>query len=205
MFTQAATTVKISRALKPEALKLEASSMMRRLVRTIASLSLLLLSASAAALGARVHVVGRVFYTERFGRWGGAMPTGDEQARWQRANAEGAKPKPFAGQRILLRAGRRNRDIKPVAEANSGSDGRVSLSLSPGDYCLVAESKRHLSQGGPNFDAACQERVFSECDAIWHVTGEGGQELTVSFVRSSYGPPPCYHGPSPPSARPQSP
>src|SRR5215468_1829781 len=93
----------------------------------------------------KVHVTARVLYTERFGRWGGAMPTHQEQARWEEMNREGAKPKPFAGQRILVRAGKRNRDRKPVAEGTSDANGRLTLALAPGDYCVVGESKRHLT------------------------------------------------------------
>jgi hypothetical protein len=120
-----------------------------------------------------------------------------------RDESGGAKPKPYAGQQILVRAGKRNRDVKPVAEVTSDANGRVSLNLAPGDYCVVAARKRHLTPGGPYTDAACLERVFAECDAVWHVTEAADQQLSVSFMRTNHGPPRCYLGPSPPSAAPR--
>ena len=149
-------------------------------------------------LGPKVRINARVLYTEQFGRWGGARPRQEEQARWEEMNREGAKPKPYAGQRILVRAGKNNRDKKPVAEATSDKNGRVALELAPGDYCVVGESKRHLTPGGPYTDAACIEQWFTACDAVWHVTEASDQQFSVSFLRRTVGPGPCYHGPSPP-------
>jgi len=154
-------------------------------------------------LGPKGRVTARVLYTEQFGRWGGAVPTQEEQARWAEQNREGAKPKPYAGQRILVRAGKQNRDRKPVAEGISDKDGRLTLDLAPGDYCVVGEGKRHLTAGGPYTDAACIERWFTECDAVWHVSEAPDQQVSVSFLRRGVGPGPCYHGPSPPSAAPR--
>jgi hypothetical protein len=158
----------------------------------------------ALIFGGRVHVTARVLYTETFGRWGGAMPTAEERARWDAQNAQGAKPKPYASLRLLLRPGKRNRPGKPVAEVTSDANGRVSLSLAPGDYCVVSEPKRTLTAPGLNIDVACYEDWFAHCDAVWHVTDAPDQTFSISFQRANYGPSsPCYRGPSPPSAAPR--
>ena len=40
----------------------------------------------ALIFAGRVRVTARVLYTEQFGRWGGAVPTEEDRARWERQN-----------------------------------------------------------------------------------------------------------------------
>ena len=91
-----------------------------------------------------------------------------------------------------------------MAEVTSDANGRVGLSLAPGDYCVVPVGKRQLTAPGQYIDTACYEDWFKTCDAVWHVTDAPDQQFSITFARSNYGPPsPCYRGPSPPSAAPR--
>jgi hypothetical protein len=103
-----------------------------------------------------------------------------------------ATPKPSPGFTLLLREGETNREDAPVvAEVLTDDEGRFSLSLPPGAYCVVDEDKRKKNPpppgagiGGPR----CYDDWFEICLAVARV-GEAPLEITVPYHRVCAGNP----------------
>ena len=133
---------------------------------------------------------------------GGAMLTTEQAAAI-------TSPRPESGHHLLVRTGKENSNSTPVAEVVTDRNGRFSLSLVPGTYCVVEEAKRKASPvqlprptAYQTIDKACFERAAKTCDAVWIVTSSGLTDVNITF--QSYCPwaGPCvqYSGPLPPAA-----
>jgi len=154
-------------------------------------------TASHAFAEPKVPVTGHASFTEQFEYWGGMAPNYEKLRGLADRNRQGAIPKPLGGQRLIVRKGKVN-SISPSVEVVSGADGVFSLSLEPGTYCVVEESKRDIdAKGGAYVDRFCMQGILRQCDAVWNVTPAALQQFSVVIAKNH--PPPCYNGPRPPS------
>lgn len=137
------------------------------------------------------------------GRWcRGAAPRPGEMER-----ATAWRP---AGRQLLVRRGRENTDIEPVAEVSaSGPEARFEVDLEPGVYCLVDVSKRVVGPAPPTptgprpangSDPTCLHTLQRTCDAVVELQlGRPVPEVGLQFIREcGWGGGPCYRGSSPP-------
>lgn len=169
------------------------------------NLALLLLAATAWAGPPRAVTIE---LTQTRPYCGGAAPTPEVER-------DSRTPHPLVGAHYLLRAGSVNTEVEPLHELVLDEQGRVTVLLQAGDYCIVGTDKRSLAAppgptSGPGQgqqDAACLAEQQRVCDLVVHVDeGEGPQVVQHNFVqRCFWRPGPCYVGPPippPPSAPP---
>jgi hypothetical protein len=138
------------------------------------------------------------------GRWGGAAPAPEEVERQRTHNqAQENNPQPLAGVAFVVIPGSKNSPAPPVAKFVPDGEGRFKVTLPPGNYCIVKESRRPSADAGvvPMFsEPSCLADLQAACDASWVV--KGAADVSFTLTRTEGGPPPCYHGPSPPRAAP---
>lgn len=121
------------------------------------------------------------------GRCGGAAPPPEYRP---------PQPAPSAGAQVLVRPGKTNTDVAPIAELTTGTDGRFEAPVAPGTYCLVLADKRTAPSGQPAqyTDASCLASYFAQCDAVVEVPQ--AQEAAIVRYTPCFGV--CYQGPMPP-------
>ena len=107
-------------------------------------------------------------------------------------------PWPLANRTFEVYAGERS-DTVPVTSFLTDGEGRFTLWLDPGTYCVVERGSRDMTIGeSDTVDRACLEEWVKGCDKRWTIDVEAGEEYDGSFgpVRPCFGP--CYIGPMPP-------
>jgi len=154
----------------------------------------------------KVKVSGTVQITGTY--CGGAYPG-------EQAIQEMKRPKPLPSKKLYLKAGRKNDFSKAVILAFiSDSVGRFSISLAPGDYCIVDEVKKNKSNydsilkkcakgssENSSVDKKCLLTWFLTPDAVFTVGKEDLSNVGVMFYdKCSWEKVPCinYTGPLPP-------
>jgi hypothetical protein len=76
-----------------------------------------------------------------------------------------ARPAPDAA--FVVRPGRENTAVAPVATFRTGADGRFQVQLPPGTWCVVpAAATERPTEAPPGFDLRCLQNTFSWCLAI---------------------------------------
>jgi hypothetical protein len=131
---------------------------------------------------------------------GGAAP-GPEQLN--------RKPYPVAGIKLYIRKGIENSATETIVDSIvSGADGKFTVELPAGQYCLVEAWKKPpvtVPQNNPNmtWDSACYVSMYKKCDYGLYVNSNK-QLVEIVIPRHCAWTQPCgsYNGPLPPSAPP---
>jgi hypothetical protein len=155
---------------------------------------------------AKVKVSGTV--TQTFSYCGGARPSNEMLAKLN-------EPKPFANKVLFILKGNSN-DFNSMnyIQISSDSLGNFSVSLEPGEYCLVDEFKHHKSnfddilkkyeKETTNYSAVdpdCLKNWFNTPDLVFTVAKTGNKDLSIVYHHPcSWHAIPCvnYRGPLPP-------
>lgn len=129
--------------------------------------------------------------------------------------AEISKPRPHANKKCFVRKGSKN-DVKApvVATFTSDANGNFTLSLPPGEYCIVdsrkydkkyiADIARKYKKAGQYYSAAdlnCLKAWLVTPDAVFIVKEEGENKIEVNYYTPcGWDTTPCiqYDGPLPP-------
>jgi len=129
--------------------------------------------------------------------------------------AEMSKPRPLANKKCYVRKGSKN-DVKApvVATFISDANGNCTLSLPPGEYCLVDERKydkkfiadiaRKYKKAGLYHSAAdlnCLKAWLATPDAVFTIKEDGENKVEVNYYTPcGWDSTPCiqYNGPLPP-------
>lgn len=170
-------------------------------MRSFAILFLLLSlsnSCSDSAPGASVRPVevsGVVLEVREY--CGGAAPA-------EEILAELRKKRPLAGKKLFVRPGEQNSPSPGVlTEFTSGADGRFSLRLPPGAYCIIEERRKNdwkkfldaankaaaADPSLPKPAESCLRDWWQQCDFVLRV---GNQPLTgVEIISRTACAPPC--------------
>lgn len=135
---------------------------------------------------------------------GGASPT------WE-MEAEAARSKPYSGKWLYIKPGDTNLMETPFIDSvMTDEEGRFSVKLPPGEYCMVAAEQRNRDifnrytdpRGYLRADSACMETWWGKCLQQFTVTESELNGVDIHFYHPCYVPPgiPClhYHGPIPP-------
>ena len=125
----------------------------------------------------------------RAGSWcGGAATTPQMMERY--------KPRPTTA-RFEVLPGKTGSSAAPVVTFNPDANGEFSLSLPPGDYCVMEPGKTDKPKAnyGQWVDAACMATWKKTCSVVWHVESK---DTNVTFTLSDPCFGPCYRGPWPP-------
>lgn len=170
-------------------------------------LLLTVLLAAAPDAGTTIIVSGTASAaTIERGRWGGvATRPEEEQARFARNEESLRAPRPLSRAEFAVLRGKENRTSqKPVATFTTNTNGRFSVALPTGTYCVIRADRRRDRTGptavaAPNqyVDADCAEREARQCDALWHITSASRSQSIVVHLETGGGPH-CWRGPSPP-------
>jgi len=90
------------------------------------------------------------------------------------------RPRPVAGN-WLVRPGRQNAGVQPVAIVHTDASGTGQVALPPGTYCVVSEAKRAPPphRPTPNVDPVCLRQLFRQCDAVAVVTVGAPTRVTI--------------------------
>ena len=125
------------------------------------------------------------------------------------------EPKPLSGKKLFVKKGKTN-DLSKTAilEFTSDSLGNFSITLPPGDYCIVDEFKNSKTnyqnilstyktetKDYSAVDPECLRGWFSEPDLVIVVPKSGLKNIKVIYVdKCPWNKIPCvtYHGPLPP-------
>lgn len=134
---------------------------------------------------------------------GGAAPSPDQ-----------LHPTPLGkqGVKLYIRPGKTNNWKTGLVDSIvSGLNGVFSISLPPGDYCIVEASKKGMPVVPENnpfsqWDSACYMENYQQCDYSLNVSGNM-ENVKIVLTRHCLWTTPCmsYNGPLPPSAPPPPP
>ena len=146
----------------------------------------------------RYDVSGMVLETRSY--CGGAAPSFEQLH---------PKPLPVIGAKLYIKKGNTNQFPAAIIDSiTTDTAGKFSLSLPPGDYCLVEAPKKGKLLFPPNdqysqWDTACYRKNYEQCDYLLSVKGKTS-DVQIVFSRPCPWHVPCrnYSGPLPPMAHP---
>jgi hypothetical protein len=129
---------------------------------------------------------------------GGAAPT-EQMLEWLR------KEKLVPRKELFVRAGTANRSSPIVLKFATDAEGNFRISLPPGDYCIIEESKKEppkapkASKGawnGADSQPTCLQKWYGTCDKTLTVGQQDLKDVLIKFHRACH--PPCTTGGPPP-------
>lgn len=130
---------------------------------------------------------------------GGAAPSEEQQ---------NPRPLPRANAKLYVRASSSNDGSRIIDSILSGSDGKFTVSLTPGTYCLIEKPKTEkyavpVDTKYVTFDTACHRKLYQQCDFVLEVKqGMKQPEIVLRHYCMWRRPCEAYNGPLPPSAPP---
>lgn len=119
-------------------------------------------------------------------------------------------PKAMPFKKLFIKPGISNKEETPFIDSIiTDENGRFSLDLPEGNYCVVEEWKsRHfqlpLKNEQETVDSACFRNLYNSCDYQVKVSEKNIDNIKIIFHRPCVYNQPCrsYHGPLPPKAAP---